>query len=162
MPDNQQPALTLEDLIEAARQLAADVIRDGGETIPTVLVATPAGLVYIDIADAFNDRGAGNEQLCASMPSLLRELKAQHYVFLTEAWISSEAGKSDRAPSECADRIEVVMVSGGDRYVNIVRHWRIDRTTSPATLQSVETIGEAMGRFVGWLGAKPGAPSVQA
>jgi hypothetical protein len=81
-----------------------------------------------------------------------------HYLFLTEAWAITRTkdkyipGISKR-PSECDDRVEMILANANDGINNITSSWRIKRNGSictdliPIDIKKENTVDGSGGRF---------------
>lgn len=105
--------------------------------------------------------GSESKDLTAlGLRRVMAEVHAKRYLFMSEAWVVSRNSLSDingRPPSQCEDRIEVVVVVAGDhdettsKTYELIRDWESGKVIELKDTGHDHAGGTLGGRFAGML-----------
>jgi hypothetical protein len=119
--------MTLDELVEHARQHAVDVLvgKPDAELMPTWLLQTPSGSIVVGTPW----HGDLEKDLIAfGMRQMLKEKHAYSYSFMSEAWtISQRADEPYIRPMDSDRRREVVIINAFTREQGRVKTYEIKR-----------------------------------
>lgn len=111
----------LADIFGLIRDVAFDMLADSGYLLPTFtgFPEDPSkALIIIEAPDRPNP---------AHVREIMRRNDCTIFAHVCETWFSEQAAREHRMPSECADRIDgmVVMVASADRC--LLQSYRVDK-----------------------------------